>query len=155
MKTTLTLLLLVSVQAFAEGGGSSIGPSHPASRLCNALAGDSIAITLPAGQDELCRLNDAIISTMTLWYSMNSGLEAAARFFLEHPVRERSFGGNPASEYCVQIGGDSQAAQLADGTQMGVCVFSENGHLSLIDEWTLYRGPFDTGNKRLVDLLRH
>ena len=44
---------------------------------------------------------------------------------------------NPASNYCVEQGGASEIRTAEDGSQFGVCVFS-NG--SECDEWAFFRG---------------
>jgi len=49
---------------------------------------------------------------------------------------------NPASVYCEEQGGTSETRTAADGSESGVCVFSDG---SEYDEWALYRGEVSVG----------
>ncbi|MBN2052124.1 DUF333 domain-containing protein [Candidatus Woesearchaeota archaeon] len=44
---------------------------------------------------------------------------------------------NPASQYCVEQGGESKIITAEDGSQSGVCVFADG---SQCDEWAYFRG---------------
>ncbi|MGD9751243.1 MAG: DUF333 domain-containing protein [Acidimicrobiia bacterium] len=43
---------------------------------------------------------------------------------------------NPASEYCVQLGGTVEPVEAPDGGQSGLCRLPDG---RVVDEWTLYR----------------
>ena len=49
---------------------------------------------------------------------------------------------NPASEYCVGVGGTLEIRTQRDGGQYGVCVFSDG---SECEEWALYNGDCQKG----------
>ncbi len=49
---------------------------------------------------------------------------------------------NPASTYCVQKGGKVEIRTAADGSQSGVCVFSDG---SECDEWAFFKGECAPG----------
>ncbi|HBM45967.1 MAG: hypothetical protein UT05_C0001G0056 [Parcubacteria group bacterium GW2011_GWF2_38_76] len=51
---------------------------------------------------------------------------------------------NPASVYCIDQGGRSEIRTSADGSQFGVCIFSDN---SECDEWAFFRGECSKGIK--------
>ena len=47
---------------------------------------------------------------------------------------------NPASVLCGTLGGVSEGYQLADGSQIGLCRFSDAQYLNgMIEEWTLFK----------------
>jgi uncharacterized protein len=50
---------------------------------------------------------------------------------------------NPASEHCVELGGEVELREDADGAQHGVCVFPDGVEC---DEWELYRGACAPGS---------
>ncbi len=153
MKKLLVICLFLSGSAFA-GGSSSSGPAHPALKVCHELEGNSNKYSTALGEDFSCQFDQAIISSMTLWYSLSTKPEKAVTVFLTHPKVPVRFHGNPASHYCIAVGGRLEIAKVMGGNEMGMCVFEDSGHLSFIEEWTLYRGPQDTGNLRLVNVLK-
>ncbi len=51
---------------------------------------------------------------------------------------------NPASEYCIEQGGDLDIREGAEGGQVGICVFPD-GSGSECEEWAFYRGECDPG----------
>lgn len=152
MKKFLAICLLLSNSALA-GGSSSSGPGHPALKVCHALQGHSNRYSTSFGEDFYCQFDRAIISSMTLWYSLTAKSEKAVTVFLRHPNVQIRFQGNPASQYCVAVGGRLEIAQVVGGNEIGMCVFEDKGHFSSIEEWTLYRGPADPGNIRLMNIL--
>lgn len=44
--------------------------------------------------------------------------------------------GNPAADYCVQVGGKSEIKTLPDGGQAGDCALPDG---RVVDEWKLFR----------------
>ena len=128
---------------------------HPASQLCNQLGGTVVRYTTTTSTtpDYLCKLGDAQVSPMSLWYALRTGQELALDKFREHPNLVIGPHGNPASIYCKEMGGNPILAQLEGGQEFGICEFNENGHLSHIEQWTLLRGPQDPQNSRLVEVL--
>jgi uncharacterized protein len=57
------------------------------------------------------------------------------------PTSNASGMANPASEYCVQVGGNVSIMKDAQGNEYGVCNFP-NG--TSYDEWALFRGEVNT-----------
>ena len=51
---------------------------------------------------------------------------------------------NPASEYCVEEGGQVEIRQDAQGGEFGVCIFDDG---SECEEWELYRGECEPGQQ--------
>lgn len=43
---------------------------------------------------------------------------------------------NPASVFCAQMGGRTEAARLADGSEIGLCFLPDR---RIIEEWTFFR----------------
>lgn len=43
---------------------------------------------------------------------------------------------NPASTFCIKVGGKSVLARLPDGSQIGLCQLPRN---RIVEEWTLFR----------------
>lgn len=60
-----------------------------------------------------------------------------ANYYCDNGVCKTKSFGNPASQYCVQNGGESEIRNNPDGSQYGVCKFSDG---SECDEWAYYRG---------------
>lgn len=156
MKLTIAaLFLLVSASAFAgsaEGPGHGSGPAHPAAFLCKKLNGQQVSGSGPAGSIEYCELDEARISSMSLWYSLNGKMELAAKVYLAQPLPRREF--RDAADYCEVMGGKPRTLISYDRhVQSDECVFEENGHLSMIDQLTLLRGPQYPTNRRLTQIL--
>jgi eight-cysteine-cluster-containing protein len=63
-------------------------------------------------------------------------------YFCENGVCKTNPLGNPASEYCVQKGGKIEIITNPDGSQHGICKFSDG---SECDEWAYYRGECQPG----------
>jgi len=55
---------------------------------------------------------------------------------------------NPASVYCVQNGNKHEIHTAANGSQSGVCVFSDG---STCDEWAYYKGECSPSMKSISD----
>ncbi len=144
--------------AFALESGWA-GLPNPASGLCLKLNGTPVAYTLAGSGGSssglLCDFNGALVGETSLWYALNTGHELALDKFLEHPSATPQPNVNPASSYCGLVGGTFLLANLANGDAAGLCMFSEGGHLSIIEEWTLFRGPQSAQNARLLEVLTH
>ncbi len=60
---------------------------------------------------------------------------------------------NPASAYCKQQGNRSEIHTAADGSQSGVCVFSDG---SQCDEWAYFKGECTpTSQGKAVEIVRN
>ena len=57
---------------------------------------------------------------------------------------------NPASEYCLQKGGELTIEKRGDGGEFGVCVFEENRQC---EEWALMRGDCPVGGIKVTGYL--
>lgn len=51
---------------------------------------------------------------------------------------------NPASEHCLEVGGQFQIREDPQGGEFGVCVFDDG---SECEEWALYRGECEPGQE--------
>ena len=49
---------------------------------------------------------------------------------------------NPASGYCIQVGGKLEILKREDGAEYGVCLFEDN---KKCEEWALFRGECPIG----------
>jgi len=67
------------------------------------------------------------------------GLSFLMLIFYSLPVEAMA---NPASEYCVGVGGTLEIRTQEDGGQYGVCIFSDG---SECEEWALYNGDCQKG----------
>lgn len=54
---------------------------------------------------------------------------------------------NPASENCVQQGGELLIQKLGDGSEYGVCVFDDNRQC---EEWAMMRGDCPVGGIKIT-----
>nr|ADI22014.1 hypothetical protein [uncultured myxobacterium HF0200_01L06] len=54
---------------------------------------------------------------------------------------------NPASQNCVDLGGESRIQSLGNGAQYGVCVFEGNRQC---EEWALFRGQCPKGGLKIT-----
>ena len=63
-------------------------------------------------------------------------------YYCENGVCKTKPFGNPASEYCVQQGGEIEIRTNPDGSQYGECLFSDG---SECEEWPYYRGECQPG----------
>lgn len=127
---------------------------NPAAQYCAEKAGTSKTLKDAQGADyALCSFEYAVIEEWTLYLNANGRNTAAAQAFITHPsecstptIRYRGpFTLHSAADYCAKVGGTELA--LTDGTtQTTFCAFPDR---SLIEEWTLYRGPNDPLNAAL------
>lgn len=151
---TLTAILLAPAAQsdMREGPGHSSGPAHPSAFLCRKLGGVDLFATAPGGTISQCRLHEAKISPMTLWFAMYHREELATKTYLAHPQPREGL--RNAADYCRSVGGEIETLVSYDGKlRSDECVFSEGGHLSSIDLVTLFRGPAHPGNAWLTRLL--
>ncbi len=49
---------------------------------------------------------------------------------------------NPASKYCIEVGGTLKMAKHSDGGVYGICMFKDNRQC---EEWALFRGECPVG----------
>lgn len=146
-----TFTLLSALPAFA-GGSSTVGPGNPAAYFCLNAGGALESVNYRAGQDALCRFGDrAAIPQWTFFRAKDEPGELAVRTFFDPKPAKVNAMGNPASLYCRAQGGKTEIARLEDGSEIGICKFSDN---SGIEEWTLFRGVNDASNAELVKALR-
>jgi putative hemolysin len=54
---------------------------------------------------------------------------------------------NPASVHCVDVGGHTMIETLPNGSDLGICVFSDNRQCG---EWALFRGTCQVGGIRVA-----
>ena len=54
---------------------------------------------------------------------------------------------NPASEYCIEHGGQPMIQTASDGSQLGICQFPDT---STCDEWAFYRGDCQPGSSKRI-----
>jgi len=54
---------------------------------------------------------------------------------------------NPASVHCAQVGGRVVIERRPDGSEFGVCLFSDNRQCG---EWALFRGDCPVGGRRVA-----
>ena len=146
-------LFLCSFSAAFAGATTSSGVPNPSSVFCNDSGGTFELFTSTSGQSGYCRLDRALIEEWTFWRVVKQETpKMATRAYLDHvPFEQPYFIANPASQYCVQVGGSLRIANSIKGDQVGLCEFSDR---SEIEEWTLFRGPEDAGNVKLTQLLQ-
>ncbi len=92
-----------------------------------------------------CVFGRARIEIISLLNAKQS--QASTRFFspLVNEGRAATSGANPASINCEKNGGQGKSALDQDG-EFSFCSFSDG---SMIEEWTLFRGPNDIENAKL------
>ena len=130
--------------------------ADPALLLCQVAGGVVETRTTDAGPLALCRLERAMIAEWTLYRALAAETpqtaNAAVRAFLLHKqVDPATLRGNPASAYCVAVGGTFTLLRDDAGNESGGCFFRDR---SMIEEWTLFRGPDEDGYGKLAALLR-
>jgi len=123
MKTlipTLFLACLISNPGFAQGGGSGVGTSNPASEHCLNLGGQLESFQSRNGEGYNC-----VIAEWDLYRIMSKkGLVKPIRCGSENmPCMP-----NPASYNCVVIGGTLRSVETPEG-QDNNCV---------VEEWALW-----------------
>ena len=74
-------------------------------------------------------------------------LGACAQAKPEKPQQGSSQIANPASEYCIEQGGELSIEKRPDGGEYGVCVFKENRQC---EEWAMMRGDCPVGGVKIT-----
>jgi putative hemolysin len=150
-------MLAVSAPAAMAGSSSSGGVPNPASAWCEGNGGKLALIDSELGTIGVCTLDRAIVEEWTFYRATGSNgttlaTEAFARrlhlldLFSAESLAQLP---NPASVYCGKVGGNVEILRTSEG-EVGFCKFSDN---SMIEEWTLFRGPAAEGNEKLAHLL--
>ncbi len=144
--TLACMALSFSLAQSSEGG---VGLPNPASQLCVELGGtlkpyvleDGGALSLCAFQDDVY-LNGLIEEWTLFRYKKGDAAQSlAVKAYFEHVAYEapdQGPVGHPALRYCEQVGGTRLIIIESNGDESGVCKFGDG---SLIEEWTLFRGP--------------
>ena len=114
--------------------GSETGIANPASVFCDEQGG---TVDLTSGQ---CTFADGSQCDEWAFYRGECSPGQAADGAV--------LGGgtqipNPASVYCEEQGGAGEIVTAADGSQSGVCHFTDG---SVCDEWAFFRGDCAPGN---------
>lgn len=138
----LAMSLVWAGTAFAAGGSSTVGPSHPSAKYCIQEDGDLVGFKIPhKGEFSVCVLRDrSMVSSMTLWWHKMEVTPALSQFLLadasgyEHLSEEVW-----ADQYCKDVGGVVEVAieRLRPSVTYSFCIF-ENRYA--IETWTLFRG---------------
>lgn len=146
----LTLQLAV-IGAIGASAATSEALPNPASTHCAAVGGQVEILTGQTGEIGFCQLGRALIEEWTLL----RGAGEAVSTFLAHPYVAMNGGSgtglpDPSAVYCVAQGGAVETLRQADGDELGACRFEDG---TMIDSWTLLRGPSDPVNQALTRLL--
>ncbi len=126
---------------------------NPAASRCAALGGKVKTFSTQAGVMGACAFGQALIEEWSLFRApglQNNGrANIAVQSFIDHSSTNPpgSIEGNPASTYCVHSSGALLMVADAEGNADGFCRFKDG---SMIEEWTLLRGPKDTDGKKLA-----
>ena len=166
MKTQILALVLMvtALPAFgSDGGSSTAGVPNPSSKYCADVGGlNDMAVDRDHNQYGICRIGSAIIDTWTLWREKHGDHQVAVKKYLEgkrqladaetteQGFETMAFLPNPASTFCLKVGGALQILSQPGG-EFGLCRFADG---SSIEEWTLFSGPDAEGNAALTKLLR-
>jgi putative hemolysin len=132
--TFLFLIIMVVVTGCSSRPDDS-QIANPASEYC-AEQGGTLAIRDDAGGGQVgfCQFDDG---TECEEWSYFRGECQPGEFSSSTEIA------NPASQYCVDQGGDLQIREHEDGGQYGVCVFDDG---SECDEWAFFRGECQPGD---------
>jgi putative hemolysin len=87
-----------------------------------------------------CTQTPTTTPTTTAATTVTTPLPTTKIVTLAPPTGNASGIANPASEYCVQVGGNVSIMKDAQGNEYGVCNFP-NG--TSYDEWALFRGEIN------------
>ena len=152
MKTSIFVVLTLVCTAFSLVADAQSMAPNPASEFCQQKGGVTTIVT-DQGRNQIgmCSFGRGKIEEWTFHKQLNGAPQIAVTTFLSHPAGSPIGGGfNPASVYCNQVGGETIIIETSSG-QSAMCEFSDYSH---IEEWTLFRGPSDTLNQTLVNLIR-
>jgi len=124
-----------------------VGMPNPAAKICADLGGENKTYTLRSGaQTSLCKFADEefLAGYMGEWtlarnYARQETSQAVKAYFehVEYQAPDGGMVGHPAKQYCEQLGGEQQIIKDELG-ESGICRFEDG---SVIEEWTLFRGP--------------
>lgn len=155
----MTLVLGLSINAFAAGGSEASGLPNPASANCIKSGGKLSIADTQTGEIGICSFGRAAIEEWTLFGSMGGSHTIAEAVYLKHrPLASPKSGGqvglpNPSSAYCAQQGGQTVIVTAGrNGGQYGLCEFKDR---SAIEEWTLFYGPTAPQNAKLTAALKN
>lgn len=126
---------------------------NPATLNCTEKGGVSQVVRTPDGEVGMCQLGEGSIDEWTLYdkqMRVGEDRRALAAFLNRDRVQPAVLTrGNPADLYCEQVGGKAVTLESANG-ESSLCQFQDG---SSIDSWTLFRGPKDEMNQKLVAAL--
>jgi putative hemolysin len=127
------LAVLMAVGCTSGSEQSQI--ANPASEYC-VEQGGTLDIRTETGGGEVgyCQFDD---ETECEEWSFYRGDCKQGEFSLSTQIT------NPASEYCVEQGGELEIKEHDDGGQYGVCTFDDG---SECEEWDFFRGECEPGD---------
>jgi putative hemolysin len=134
------LVLALLVAACGNDEEDQTGLPNPASVYCEAQGGTLEIVTAADGsQSGVCHFSDG--SQCDEWAYYRGECSPG------QSLEETTLGGqtglaNPASVYCEEQGGTLEIVTAGDGSQSGVCHFSDG---SQCEEWAYYRGECSPG----------
>jgi putative hemolysin len=141
-KTLVILLVLICLMLFVACSPAQTSPTpqanmpNPASVYCEKNGGKLELRTDAAGAvSGVCVFSDK--SECEEWAYFRSECKPGDSLKPTPASSPAASLPNPASAYCEQHGNKVQIVTAADGSQSGVCVFSDG---STCDEWAYYRG---------------
>ena len=88
-------------------------------------------------------INRLLLISMILSLALGACTQAKP----ETPSQGSSKIANPASEYCVEQGGELSIQKRSDGGEYGVCIFEENRQC---EEWAMMRGDCPVGGVKIT-----
>jgi putative hemolysin len=152
-------LLLASANAFAWGGGSSVGTGNPADENCARLGGSIVNLKeRDGGESPFCVFGKkGTIEVWTLFKEKPNKHSQAVEAYLEGRrgnVEHAPDSGmpNPASENCGDLGAKLKIMTDEKGNEWGICEFPDR---SEIEEWTLYYGADSKFSADLAKVLNN
>ena len=133
---------------------SALALANPASQNCADLGGlVQIFHQSNGGEVGYCQFGQALVEEFSLYRGvvLNQHVLALDGYFSSPESSYSSpSGANPASSYCVAMGGESRIFADSQGSEVGVCHFSDR---SEIEEFTLYRYTTDPRNIEFTQML--
>ncbi len=145
----------VLAQGFAKTYPASAPANmvNPAASRCAALGGRVKTFSTGEGVMGACAFGRALIEEWSLFRASamqnNGHANIAVQSFIDNSSSNQigSIEANPASTYCVHSSGALLMVTDAEGNAAGFCRFKDG---SMIEEWTLLRGPKDTDGQKLA-----
>lgn len=144
----LTVLLMICLLAPLTWAGPSVTVGVGANRLprfCTSQGGQAFSALSPQRNSKnLCSFpGGAVIDSWTLFKNKSSRTLAVDALLNSHGQTAT------ALEHCHIYGG-KVIEYTADSTQISLCAFPD---MSAIEVMTLFKGPYDSKNKNLVNVL--